>query len=171
LSRYHSQCERRLHDNKTTSKQSLGLTTLDEIGATIGPLLIALVLLLNRSYQAGYALLVIPALLALASLVAVRIGFPLPARLEKGHAAQASGFTPSYWLYMLAGACFAAGLMSFELISYHLSGLTGSLLLPRQRRWASVGFGVVAARCCAGMIERSVVCPSVCRPRSHDCAR
>jgi hypothetical protein len=103
LSRYHSQCERRLHDNKTTSKQSLGLTTLDEIGATIGPLLIALVLLLNRSYQAGYALLVIPALLALASLVAVRIGFPLPARLEKGHAAQASGFTPSYWLYMLAG--------------------------------------------------------------------
>jgi hypothetical protein len=71
--------------------------------------LIALVLLLNRSYQAGYALLVIPALLALASLVAVRIGFPLPARLEKGHAAQASGFTPTYWLYMLAGACFAAG--------------------------------------------------------------
>jgi predicted MFS family arabinose efflux permease len=96
-------------------------TALDEIGATIGPLLIALVLLLRGSYQAGYALLLVPALLALASLVVARIGFPLPSRLEQGRTAAASGFTPSYWLYTCAGACFAAGLMSFELISYHLS--------------------------------------------------
>lgn len=96
-------------------------TALDEIGATIGPLLIALVLLLRGSYQAGYALLLVPALLALASLVVARIGFPLPSRLEQGRTAAASGFMPSYWLYTSAGACFAAGLMSFELISYHLS--------------------------------------------------
>ena len=42
---------------------------LDEIGATIGPLLIALVLLLKGDYRVGYALLIIPALLALASLL------------------------------------------------------------------------------------------------------
>jgi MFS family permease len=96
-------------------------TALDETGATIGPLLIALVLLLRGSYQAAYALLLIPALLALASLLVARIGFPLPSRLEHGRTAAASGFTRSYWLYTCAGACFAAGLMSFELISYHLS--------------------------------------------------
>jgi hypothetical protein len=33
--------------------------------------------------------------------------------------APARDFGKAYWLYMLAGALFAAGLMSFELISYH----------------------------------------------------
>ncbi len=100
-------------------------TALDETGATIGPLLIALVLFLRggESYRAGYSLLLISALLALASLVRARRGFPLPSRLEEGgpRTASATGFTRAYWLYMVAGSCFAAGLMSFELISYHLS--------------------------------------------------
>jgi hypothetical protein len=43
-------------------------TALDEIGATIGPLFIALVLLLHGNYQTGYALLAVSALLALAAL-------------------------------------------------------------------------------------------------------
>jgi len=98
-------------------------TALDETGATLGPLVIALVLFLKHDFRAGYALLLIAALLALASLVAARISFPVPARLEAGgpRTALAQGFTRSYWLYMLAGGCFAAGLMSFELVSYHLS--------------------------------------------------
>jgi MFS family permease len=96
-------------------------TALDEIGATIGPLFIALVLLLNGDYRTGYALLLISALLAFASVALARINFPLPSRLEEGRTAPTTGFIPSYWLYMLAGAFFAAGLMSFELISYHLS--------------------------------------------------
>jgi len=96
-------------------------TALDEIGATIGPLIVALVLLLNGNYRIAYALLVISAVLAFGSLVVARINFPLPARLERGRTAPATGFTSSYWLYMTAGALFAAGLMSFELISYHLS--------------------------------------------------
>src|SRR5438093_3383477 len=78
-------------------------TALDEIGATVGPLLIALVLLLNGSYRTGYALLLISALLALASLTVARINFPVPSRLESGQTAPASGFTRSYWLYMAAG--------------------------------------------------------------------
>jgi len=94
---------------------------LDETGATLGPLLIALVLLLNGDYRVGFALLSIPALLALASLVAARIRFPLPSSLEQPATPRAHDFTPTYWFYMAAGACFAAGLMSFELISYHLS--------------------------------------------------
>jgi MFS family permease len=96
-------------------------TALDEIGATIGPLIIALVLLLHGNYRTGYALLAISALLALASLIAARVTFPLPARLERGRSATARGFQRAYWMAMLAGAFFAAGLMSFELISYHLA--------------------------------------------------
>jgi hypothetical protein len=97
------------------------IDVLDEIGATIGPLFIALVLQLRGNYQTGYALLAVPALLALAALAVARVRFPLPPRLEQGQTASARAFTSSYWLYMFAGALFAAGLMSFEFISYHLS--------------------------------------------------
>jgi len=130
-------------------------SALDETGATVGPLLIALVLFLKGSYQTGYALLLISALLALASLTAARIVFPLPSRLETGRTATAKGFTRSYWLYMLAGACFAAGLMSFELISYHLSskGIVTGHWIPLFLA-LSTGFGVVASLILGKMYDR-----------------
>src|SRR5436190_15416424 len=96
-------------------------TALDETGATLGPLLMALVLLLKGNYRTGYSLLLISAGLALASLTVARMTFPVPSDLESGRTAGAAGFTLSYWIYMIAGSFFAAGLMSFELISYHLS--------------------------------------------------
>src|ERR1041384_7721241 len=98
-------------------------TALDETGATIGPLLIAFALYLKVDFKGAYGLLLISSLLALATLVVARVIFPVPARLEAGGPATAheKGFTRSYWLYMVAGSCFAAGLMSFELVSYHLS--------------------------------------------------
>jgi MFS family permease len=97
-------------------------TAMDETGATLGPLLIALALFLKADFRIAYALLLISSLLALASLVGARVMFPVPSRLEAGgpSTARVKGFTRSYWLYMIGGACFAAGLMSFELISYHL---------------------------------------------------
>ena len=96
-------------------------TALDQIGAVVGPLLIALVLLLKEDYRTGYGLLLIPTLLALATLTIARLYFPNPSSLEAGPTATLKGFTPSYWLYMAGAACFAAGLVSFELISYHFS--------------------------------------------------
>src|SRR5947207_8839747 len=68
-------------------------TALDEIGATIGPLVIALVLFLDGSYRTGYALLLIPTMLALAALTVARLIFPKPSRLEVAPTAQARGFT------------------------------------------------------------------------------
>jgi MFS family permease len=120
-------------------------TALDEIGATLGPLIIALVLLLKGDFRTGYALLTFSAVAALVALVVARINFPLPSRLEKGRTATAKAFGRAYWLYMLAGALFAAGLMSFELISYHL---TKANIAPEQ--WIpvmlaiSTAFGVLA---------------------------
>jgi MFS family permease len=98
-------------------------TALDETGATIGPLVVAAALYKNAGYRASYSVLIVSALLALISLTAARVVFPLPSRLESGRArtAQTKGFTRSYWLYVIAAACFGAGLMSFEFISYHLS--------------------------------------------------
>lgn len=96
-------------------------TALDQTGATIGPLLMSLVLFMKGSYRMGYAVLLISALLALATLALARFFFPDPSRLEVVPVAKLKGFTSAYWLYVTAGACVAAGLVSFELISYHFS--------------------------------------------------
>jgi MFS family permease len=94
---------------------------LDYAGRTVGPLVVALVLFTNGSIRIGYALLLIPALLGLVSLSIARSRYPAPEELEEQPTATEEGFTPGYWLYLAAGACFAAGLMNFELISFHLS--------------------------------------------------
>jgi MFS family permease len=109
----------------TTAKHGKGWvygvnTALDEIGATLGPLLIALVLFHKGSYQTGYALLFISSVLALVSLVVARKAYPTPVRLEKARTTRSGGYSRSYWLYMMAGTCFAAGMMSYELLSFHL---------------------------------------------------
>jgi len=120
-------------------------TALDETGATIGPLLAALVLFLHGNYRTAYALLIISAVLALVSLTVARINFPLPAKLEEGETAPEKQLTRAYWLYMVAASCFAAGLMSFELISYHLSrsGIVSPQWVPVFLA-VSTAFGVVA---------------------------
>jgi predicted MFS family arabinose efflux permease len=141
-------------------------TALDEIGATIGPLLIALVLLLKGDYRTGYALLVISAVAALVTLAVARVNFPLPSRLDQGRTAPASDFTPAYWLYMLAGALFAAGLMSFELISYHLSKekIASEQWIPVMLA-ISTAFGVLASLAFGKLYDRvgvPVVISAVC---------
>jgi MFS family permease len=133
-------------------------TALDEIGATLGPLLIALVLLLKGDYRIGYALLTISAGAALITLVVARLNFPLPSQLEEGRTAPASDFTPAYWLYMLAGALFAAGLMSFELISYHLSksNIASEQWIPVLLA-ISTAFGVLASLAMGKLYDRAAL--------------
>src|SRR5207245_5592942 len=82
----------------TTGKHGRGWvygvnTALDETGATLGPLVIALVLFLNGDYRTGYALLLISAVLAFGSLVVARINFPVPSRLEDERTATATGLS------------------------------------------------------------------------------
>jgi HrpA-like RNA helicase len=109
---------------------------LDKAGRTLGPLVITLVLFLNGDYRTGYALLAVSTVLALIFLTVARIQFPAPSNLEQQHTARAKGFTAAYWLYMLAGICFAAGLMNFELIAFHLAstGVVGPWT-SRARWW------------------------------------
>jgi predicted MFS family arabinose efflux permease len=80
-------------------------------------------------------------------LVVARIGFPVPSRLEKGgpSTAHRGGFTRSYWLYMIAGSFFGAGLMSFEFLSFHLTRVgIGMNRIPALLAMATA-FGVVAS--------------------------
>jgi predicted MFS family arabinose efflux permease len=94
---------------------------LDQTGATIGPLITALVLYLHGGYPEAFAALLITALLSLSSLVIARIAWPSPHELEERRPVvlKTKGFSKAYWLYAVAGMCIAAGFADFSLVAFH----------------------------------------------------
>jgi predicted MFS family arabinose efflux permease len=107
---------------------------LDQTGATIGPLIMALVLYLHGGYHKAFAILLIPALLCLATVVVARIFYPRPHELEKREpvALKTKGFSKAYWLYLVAGALIAAGFADFSLIAFHFqkAGTVAQSVIP-----------------------------------------
>src|SRR5213080_1754649 len=94
---------------------------LDQAGATVGPLLVALILYLNGGFRTGFGVLLVPALLCLAILAAARLLHPRPHELEEGagHTFETTNLTRAYWIYLAAGSLIAAGFADFALIGFH----------------------------------------------------
>jgi len=106
---------------------------LDQIGAILGPLIVAVVLFFRGSYQIGFAFLILPAALALVVLVISRFLYPRPHDLEvKIPELDTKGFKRVYWLYIVAVALIAAGFADFPLIAYHFqkTALVSAELIP-----------------------------------------
>jgi MFS family permease len=105
---------------------------MDQLGAFLGPLLVALVLAQTHHYPRAYAVLAIPAGLALASLFTAIKFYPDPSRFEepKGDAIAARGLPRAFWIYMAAAGLLAAGFVDFPLIAFHFSKT--SLATPPQ---------------------------------------
>lgn len=96
---------------------------MDQAGAFLGPLLVALVLAQTHHYPRAYAVLAIPAGLALASLFTAIKFYPDPSRFEepKGGGIAARGLPRAFWIYMAAAGLLAAGFVDFPLIAFHFS--------------------------------------------------
>src|SRR5206468_10438618 len=94
---------------------------LDQAGATIGPLLIALILFLKGGYRTGFDVLLIPAFLCLGILVVARFLHPRPQDLEELSTQPLATryLTRPYWIYLAGGALIAAGFADFALIGFH----------------------------------------------------
>jgi len=94
---------------------------LDQTGAAIGPLIVSVVLFFHGGYHHAYAALLISAVLCLIVLIAARLFYPKPHELEdkKANLLEPKGFSKSYWIFVLAGACVAAGFVDFSLIALH----------------------------------------------------
>lgn len=106
---------------------------LDQVGGVSGPLLVALILFLHGSYKTGYAFLLIPALLGIITLFIAHHFYSRPEELEPvGKKIETKGFTPSYWFYLLAAVCIAAGFADFPLIAFHFqkSAIAPSSVIP-----------------------------------------
>lgn len=93
---------------------------MDQIGAMLGPLIVAAVLAARGSYESGFAVLLVPALLALSVLAAARWLYPRPQDMEPASSdIKTAGLPRIFWLYLLGVAFLAAGFVDYPLISFH----------------------------------------------------
>jgi MFS family permease len=93
---------------------------MDQIGAILGPLIVAIILYFYGNYQISFAFLLIPAILALTVLVISRILYPHPHDLEMDvPKIQTRGLMKVYWIYIAAVIFIALGFADFPLIAYH----------------------------------------------------
>ena len=106
---------------------------MDQTGALIGPLVVAGVLAAWHEYWRAFAVLAIPAGLAIATLLTARRLYPNPIAFEKKSAElTASGLPRMFWVYVAASGLLAAGFVDFPLISYHFQQdhLVGQVMIP-----------------------------------------
>jgi predicted MFS family arabinose efflux permease len=95
---------------------------LDQIGAVLGPVLVAAVLASRGGYHLAFGVLLVPAILALGFLAAARIRYPQPREFEPATAGETSDgrFPRVFWIYLAAVAFLAAGYADFPLVAFHL---------------------------------------------------
>lgn len=93
---------------------------LDQTGAMIGPLVIAVILYFKGSYHQCFAALIVPVLLALIVLSIARCLYPNPHKLNPESAnIKPKVVTLPFWIYLAGASLIAAGYADFPLIAYH----------------------------------------------------
>jgi MFS family permease len=95
---------------------------MDQAGAMLGPLVVAIVLAAGWGIRAGFGVLVVPALLALGVLItAWRTGPGLADLERRGDERPHEGraYPRAFWLYLVAAGLVAAGYADFALVAYH----------------------------------------------------
>lgn len=114
---------------------------LDQIGAICGPLIVASALASKGSYPASFGLLLIPALFALTFLFTAYQLYPSPHDLGSATIRVTSkGFPRSFWMYVTAVGCVAAGYADFPLVAYHFNKAAS---VPEQ--WIPIFYAVAMA--------------------------
>jgi MFS family permease len=114
----------------------------DQFGAMFGPLVVALVLARHGSYHEAFAVLLVPALINLALVVAARLLYPKPQDLESATVGQTGGtsFSRTFWIYLAGAALVALGFADYPLLAYHFAR-TGTV----SNEWIAVFYAVAMA--------------------------
>lgn len=99
---------------------------MDQSGALVGPLVIALILATHHGYRTSFAWLAIPGGLAMLTLVYLRRSVPRPSAYDPTIDARQTkpiaihGFSRTYWQYATFTAATLAGFATFAVLAYHL---------------------------------------------------
>lgn len=93
---------------------------LSSIGAMLGPVAVAIVLMSKGGYQLGFLILLFPAIVAMIILVAAWKHYPTPRDFEAVEVPRGpKKFPRVFWLYVAGASLIAAGFADFPFISYH----------------------------------------------------
>ena len=101
---------------------------LDQIGAIVGPLVVALVLALTHTnYHWAFSILAFPGIAALALIIRLRARVPDPAVYDQKanktfalHSNNIRSFPRTFWTYLSFTFLATAGFATFGILSYHL---------------------------------------------------
>lgn len=94
---------------------------MDQIGAVLGPVFVSIILARNLGYNEAFLFLGIPAVLAVILIITGRFLYPRPQEFEPAYKGIAtSGYTKSFWIYLVAVALIGAGYIDYPLIGFHL---------------------------------------------------
>jgi len=118
---------------------------MDQTGAVLGPVALAVVLAHRAGYHVAFALLVVPATLSLIILLIAQRLYPRPQDLEVKRASPlaSEGIPRVFWLYLGAGALIAAGSVDFPLAAYHFAK-TGVVRPPQIPLLYALAMGAAA---------------------------
>ncbi len=123
-----------------------------------GPLVVALIFFLKKSYHAAFALLLISAVLCLVIVAIARLFHSRAAKLEKppAHLLEAPGSSKSYWIYVAAGGLIAAGFADFSLIGFHFrkASVVNENLIPVYYATA-MGAGAVGSLVLGRLLDKA----------------
>ncbi|KPL88332.1 MFS transporter [Ardenticatena maritima] len=96
---------------------------MDQIGALLGPLVVAGILARMGNYRLAFAALAVPAVLAMVALFTARALYPAPEMLGKNRPSASTTsrrlLPRTFWLYLIASVFIAAGYADFPLLAFH----------------------------------------------------
>jgi MFS family permease len=129
---------------------------LDQIGAVLGPLLIAFVVFFSGQYRFSFALLAIPALIALIILSVANRHYRSPNIIPTQESLmQSYKITPAFWYFLGGSSLIALGYAHFAIIAYHFQKT--SLLTPAEIPIAyalAMGFEGAISPICGRLYDR-----------------
>lgn len=95
---------------------------LDQLGAFLGPLLVAAVLVGHHLYYQAFALLALPAITTLLLVIAARLRFPDAGQsAPQPQASAPARYPPAFWWYLAGAGLVGFGFADYSLIAYHFS--------------------------------------------------
>ncbi|HVA33764.1 MAG TPA: MFS transporter [Candidatus Baltobacteraceae bacterium] len=121
---------------------------MDQFGALAGPLLIAGMLALHRSYNEAFVVLAIPSAITVILVVVARLLYPRPQDLEpaREHPTSHDAFSPVFWLYLVGAGLVAAGFADYSLIAYHFQAKL------HMSEWLPISYAIAMATSGAGSL-------------------